>query len=58
MIIHSTQLVADVFSDQRVEHHQCTTVFMLTFEAVAIQEVTSNPSLGKVTALRMQVNGD
>lgn len=58
LIIHSPQIVTGEFSDQLVERHQCTTVFVTPFEAEAIQEAPSNPSVIKVTALRMQVNGD
>lgn len=43
---------------QIVQRHQCAIVFMMNFKAEASQEVTPNPSFGKITALRMQVNGD
>lgn len=56
LIIHSQTLI--VFCDQLVERHQCAIVFTVNFKAEDIQEVTSNPSLVKVTTLRMQVNGD
>lgn len=46
-----------IFCDQTVDYKQCAFVSMLNFKAEAIREVTSNPSLVKVKALRMQVNG-
>ncbi len=58
LIIGNPQIITDAFCDQLVESQQCTTVFTINFEAEAIQEVTSNPSLLKATALRMQVNGN
>lgn len=51
-------LVTEIFPDQLVERHQWTTLLIMTFKAEAIQEMACNPSLAKVTALRMQANGD